>query len=584
LSGFEKLSESWVVLGHRLAARRAAKVRIPTSFVTQPEPRTIGIYARGRQLLAGNFLFAGTLIEAPDRSIWELSSQAAEVNEIIHGFTWLDDLAAVGDANARAHAQTWVQEWISLFGSAKGPGWTPSLAGRRLIRWINHGIFLLKGSDQDQSERLFLSLAQQTIFLSKRWHKARTGLPRFEALCGVIYASLSLSGMASHAREAIEILAKDCQKQIGADGGIISRNPEELLEVFALLNWVVIALNGAGLTAPAPISSALERIAPALRAVRHTEGGLARFHGGGRGIEGRLDHALSTSGIPTLPSAQLYMGFARLAAGRTSLVLDSASPPSGTASHNAHASTLAFELSSGRRQLIVNCGSGVVFGQDWRQAGRATVSHSTLSIDGFSSSRLAPGNRVRGITREYLIEVPDKVPAEFTPLSDGRRLEAAHNGYQLTHGLTHARTLDMSSDGRAISGEDLLTTLSKSDRAIFDSAMDREESPGIPFTIRFHLHPEVLSSIDLGGSAISLTLRSGEIWIFRHDSKAEMRIEPSVYLENGRLRPREAEQVVLSGRAMSYSTRVRWSLSKAQDTPTALRDFLQKDQPDTDVP
>jgi hypothetical protein len=33
---------------------------------------------------------------------------------------------------------------------------------------------------------------------------------------------------------------------------------------------------------------------------------------------------------------------------------------------------------------------------------------------------------------------------------------------------------------------------------------------------------------------------------------------------------------------MSYATRIRWSLSKAQDTPTALRD-VKENQPEFDV-
>ena len=42
---------------------------------------------------------------------------------------------------------------------------------------------------------------------------------------------------------------------------------------------------------------AIERIAPTLRALRHSDGTLARFHGGGPGREGQLDQALAASGI-----------------------------------------------------------------------------------------------------------------------------------------------------------------------------------------------------------------------------------------------------------------------------------------------
>ena len=64
---------------------------------------------------------------------------------------------------------------------------------------------------------------------------------------------------------------------------------EELLEVLSLLNWTRDILNENDHPVPEPITAAITRIAPVLRALRHADGGLARFHGGGSGIEGRLD-------------------------------------------------------------------------------------------------------------------------------------------------------------------------------------------------------------------------------------------------------------------------------------------------------
>ena len=60
MSKSDNLSARWTRLMNRVAARRATLTRAATAFVSQPEPRTIGSYARGRQLVAGNFLFAGT--------------------------------------------------------------------------------------------------------------------------------------------------------------------------------------------------------------------------------------------------------------------------------------------------------------------------------------------------------------------------------------------------------------------------------------------------------------------------------------------------------------------------------------------
>src|SRR5690606_10582358 len=104
--------------------------------------------------------------------------------------------------------------------------------------------------------------------------------------------------------------------------------------------------------------------------------------------EGRLDQALAASEVKAPRRTGLAMGFARLGHGRTTMIVDVASPPVRDASAQGHASTLAFELTSGRRPLIVNCGSGRTFGEKWRRAGRATPSHSTLAIEGYSSARL----------------------------------------------------------------------------------------------------------------------------------------------------------------------------------------------------
>ncbi|HBB84531.1 MAG TPA: heparinase, partial [Sulfitobacter sp.] len=79
-----------------------------TGFVSSPEPRTIGSFARGRQLIAGNYLFAGSLLTAPQTAMWELAPPDHVFAAELHGFAWLDDLAAVGDARARTAAQDWL--------------------------------------------------------------------------------------------------------------------------------------------------------------------------------------------------------------------------------------------------------------------------------------------------------------------------------------------------------------------------------------------------------------------------------------------------------------------------------------------
>ncbi|MDB5664811.1 heparinase II/III family protein [Cypionkella sp.] len=567
-------------LGNRLAMWRALRAQAATGFVSQPEPRSIGLYARGRQLVAGNFQFAGQLVQAVGASIWDVKLDDPGAPTETHGFLWLDDLAALGDSAARTRAQEWTWDWIARFGRGQGPGWTPDLTGRRLIRLINHALLLLQGRDRAQSDAYYRSLSAQVVFLSRRWAHVAPGLPRFEALTGLIYASLALTGMKARVAPAVAALAVECGREIDAMGGIPTRNPEELLEVFTLLTWAEQALSEAGHTPPPALVAALERIAPSLRALRHADGGLARFHGGGRGLEGRLDMALAATGVKPGPSVgqAFAMGFVRMAEARTTVIIDAARPPGGAAGVWAHASTAAFELTSGRRPVIVSCGSGAPFGADWRQAGRATASHATLAVDGFSSSRLKPGPRV-AFGRDALVDCAQVTSLRQGQLPDGLHLYMAHSGWSVTHGLSHSRELLLTKNGRKLAGTDALIARTQAERARFERLMNEAQLQGAGFAVRFHLHPDVDATLDMGGAAVSLALKSGEIWVFRHDGFATLSLEPSVYLEKGRLKPRPTRQIVLSARAVDPETRIGWTLAKAQDTPLAIRDLDRDEMP-----
>ena len=553
----------------RYAAFVSGYARPAGGFVSQPEPRSIGLYARGKQLTSGNILLAGHLAEAPGAAIWDITpvpALAGGFQAEAQGFAWLDDLAAFGTPGAQALAQDWTWGWINRYGTGRGPGWTPDLTGRRIIRWVHHATFLLSGRNAGGAQAFYRALARQSAYLSRRWQAAAPGLPRFEALTGLVYAGISLIGMGRLVPPAIAALAAACEADIDREGGIPTRNPEELLEVLTLLTWTARALSEAGQPVPAALSGAITRIAPALRTLRHADGDLARFHGGGKGMEGRLDQALAAAGARPGQPAAVAMGFARLSGRRTSVIVDASSAPGGRAALTAHASTAAFELTSGRRPLVVSCGSGTSFGPAWQQAARATPSHSVLTLDEASSSRFG----ARGEALEHLASVTG---SRLIPGAEGTDLYIAHDGWAASHGLTAGRSLTLAQDGRRLSGVETLIALTAVARRRFEDMMTLTRMEGAGFAIRFHLHPEVDAALDMADTAVSMALRSGEIWIFRFSGPAILTLEPSAYLEKGRINPRPCTQIVLRGQARGFETRIGWTLAKAKDTPLAIRDL-----------
>ncbi|MDO5659145.1 MAG: heparinase II/III family protein, partial [Paracoccus sp. (in: a-proteobacteria)] len=497
----------------------------------------------------------------------------------LHGFGWLDDLAAVGSAPARDLAQSRVLGWLEAHGRApaaapqgaqQNPVWRAEITGRRVLRWVFHAGMILPGLDRAAAQPYFDSLHAQLDYLALAAPRAEVGQAQVEAFAGLALAAMALNGARAHVEPALEALATAGTGAI-QNGALKSRNPEELLTCLSLLAWVKDGAADAGQALPADIARLIEDIAPVLRALRHADGGLPRFHGGGRGAAGRLDHSLRAATGPALTATGHPMGYARLARARATVILDAAAPPAGAAAARAHASTLALEFTSARHPIVVNCGSGRLFGPSWARASRATACHSTLSLSGLSSAKLLPPD---GDGHERLTLLPQKVwagpcdedgnllPPDTPPAHPGRpaQILAGHDGWLGTHGLNQLRELWLGPNGDELRGEDTLAALDISGQARLDEVLVNQPE-GVGFDIRFHLHPDVMAEPD--GQAIRLDLPGGEEWYFSHDLVAELRLEPSAYLESGLHEPRPTQVIVLSHRLAGRAVQIGWSFMRA---------------------
>ena len=559
--------------GPSLADRAHARLSVvgggATGVVSSPEPLWTGSAHKAERLANGLLLLGGAMVEARGESPWDVPAPSPAWSDALHGFDWLDD-AVAASPELRRELMVWLHDWVARYGAGGGPGWRPDLTGRRLARWICHAPVLLNGATSAQSRGFFRAIGRQTRFLRRRWRAAPRGLPRFHAAAGLIYAGLAVEGASGKViREGVEALARECGKAIAADGGIASRNPQELAEIFALLVWAARSLEENGLTPAQSHRDAIVRIAPALRALRLGDGGLARFHGGGAGDPEKIDRALAASGLRAGERRFQTMGFHRITTNRSTLIFDGGRKGVGEESEGLHASAFCFEASVGRRPMIVNCGPGAGFGDEWRMAARATAAHSGLTIDNVSSSLLVTNRRRRA---PRLTGGARKLTCVREEDDSGVRLIAEHDGYLASHGLIHQRRLHISPEGGDFRGEDAVTAEGAGPRAMFDQASGRGDRMSVPFTIRFHLHPDIEADVFLAGSAVRLRPPSGDIWVMRQLG-GDLTVEDSVYLDDRRVRPRATKQIVVRAEAKAYAGLVKWAFRRAEPEKPAPRDL-----------
>jgi uncharacterized heparinase superfamily protein len=513
----------------RLPSLRMGRVPdAPALPVRDPWPGDSG---RGARLLRGELEFGGG-VRTLRPGAWSEASGSALLDASAHDFTWLRDLRALGTDAARLRARALVAEWI-----ASPPGAAlarrPDVAGARITAWLGHYDFFAATADDAFRQKLMSRLVSDARSLSAALPAEELDARALTALKGLIAAAVALPEHAGFLTRALRFLPQEISRQVLPDGCHAERSPAAQLAALQDLTEIRTLLQAAQTQPPPSLAGAIERMAPALRVMRHGDGGLALFNGSREESSSLIEIALAQAGRAGRgPLALTDGGFQRLQAGRSVLIVDCGAPPPQGVDRSAHAGTLSMELSVGRDRMIVNCGAVPGGSPEWRDATRATAAHSTLVIADVSSSELRP----EGLGRR-----PGIVEAQRQEANGAHWLEASHDGWKKLFGAVHRRRLYLAESGEDVRGEDVV-----------------EAPTPQPFTLRFHLHPDVNASLQQDGEAVLLRLRSGGGWRLRADG-ARMSLDESIYL--GGHEPRRSEQVVLTGFA-DGPQQVKWAISK----------------------
>ena len=546
-----------------------------SEFIFETEPRSLGKISAGRDMVEGKINFVGQVVQQTDE-VWNFKTDEKDFYYKLHSFTWLDDLAALASVEARLLAQNWLHSWINKYSSGFGPGWTPALTGMRLVRWTHHYLFLTQGCSETKLKKFNLLLARQAKFLSKRAMSGPSGLPRFEALLGLIYAGCYLKNMEKFIEPATRALADECHHLINSEEIVFSRNSQDILNILTSLIWAKLALKDSKWNPSVTHLETIEKLALILRNLRHSDAGLPRFHGSCGDVDGQLDQALSHAESREISLSETNVGYVKLSNSRTSVIIDAAPPLMGQEAVKADASTLAFEMVSGQRRVFTSCGPGYLFGSDLSFSSRRTSSHCTVHIDNHDSSEFRSNEGWLQAPKKVIINGPRTVPKEISSNEGTKIFEGAHDGYVKNFGLTHVRKLKLSQDGQSFEGEDLMIAIEDSHKRRFDKIFKKSGSTQMSVKAAFHLHPNVRVRFDRENNRVSLALKNGELWFFNYSLDSYLQLEPTIFFENGLFEPLVSKKLILSTELAEYGTKINWSLTRALDKDLSVGDFFSK--------
>jgi uncharacterized heparinase superfamily protein len=552
---------AWRVLTVSPLYRHTLLGPVPYDLRVRLNERWPGDPKRGAAILAGEIELCGEVVRNP-RPTWFPPGAGDDWLAEWHGFGWLPDLIGTGAAG-RDPARALVQSWLRGNAAWHPLAWRCDVVATRIFAWIVHFEELVgREADRVLRREMLASIAEQVRHLSRVAAWELRGAARLRALKGLAAGLAALGGSERRMSRALRALARELPVQILPDGGHCSRSPSVQLAVLRDLIDLRAVLRAARLDVPGPLQQAIERMAPMLRFFRYGDRRLALFNNAVEEDAVLVDLVLTRSETREPAPAQApHSGFQRLQAGQSLVVIDTGSPPPTGFDDEAHAGTLSFELSQARERIIVNCGGYRGTKPAWRRVARSSAAHSVLVVGDTNALEINPDGSFS--------ENAGSLRCDRAEEGGHQWIAATHDLYRPRFGVSYSRELYLAGDGDDLRGEDRLTG-----RA------------GVPFAVRFHLHPAVEASLVEDGGGARLYLASGVTWRLRA-AGAEMSLGESIYLGSGE--PRRTQQVVLTGTTGDAGATVRWALRREPNPPPppasdkAAADQKPSGQPAADV-
>ncbi len=563
------------------APLRALRLRTPIAPIFSPMPETLplGNSTEGLKLLDGRFtLGSQTLDVGAHGDPWLTPAPSETFAFRLHSFEWLEHLNALRfdkavlkanqkiDERSRRQAHHLVDRWIQVFGSWNSYAWGNEVLANRLFAWLTSGDIVFNGGDTPQGAARRASTLKQLKRLQQTYRRVPAGTAKLKvAACLVLGGICMETDTETFLARGLDWLDDEIDIQILADGGHISRSPQQIALSLEILLCVDRALEAKGMQGSKEVRRAIDRLTPMVFFLSDADGNLFSFNGGGSGDKKRTKILLDQVKIrPKQFGYAPHTKFQRLGNNGTTLMIDVGTSPPPRYDLDAHLAPLAFELATEAGPLIVNCGWSASQPQHWREHMRHTAAHSTLVLGGQDAGNFLKNGIGKKALGPCISEASGPVHAMRKEQNEGTWLDTSHEAYVKQFGLIHGRKLYMDVLGSDIRGEDTLML------PLGGAPITREQ---IGFEIRFHLHPSVKATLAQDQKSALLIQPGGNGWRFRTDA-GPLHLEKSVYLASGK-KPVSTEQVVIYGNAygdgdgQARSNKVRWSFKRLDGLNTS---------------
>jgi len=451
----------------------------------------------------------------------------------IHTFNFLFFYQKLGGKNGIELSKKNIFFWFKKYKYYKNFPWTDDYSSKRFISIIYNYDFICSISNQKEIDKINYILnfhIKRIIFETKR--KQIEDMSSYEILA-LILIECSQKKISLHTTRKI----KDINLQIDENSMHKSYN---ILEHAKFLNNLIEIKNiflFFNIKIPQILKNNVLAMTSLLKTYEHDDFSLPLFNGCNNNHNKAIQNIFEKEQfLKTKPLIRFKNGIAAYKDSTKTLFFDVVKPTSFEFHKELSAGSLAIEISAGGEKIITNCGGAEGGGKNPAYL-KYSAAHSTIIINNTNISEIKDGGINKTFPKEVIFDSKDE--------EGGVILKGTHNGYLKNYRKICKRELYIDRKKSLFRGEDtIISAKSNIEKTLYH--------------IRFHLMPEISTTITENKKNIIIKTKKNNIWIFK--SNKEIMLENSIYVRNDMAI--ETFQIVISGITSSLKNKVLWSLEK----------------------
>ncbi len=274
-----------------------------------------------------------------------------------------------------------------------------------------------------------------------------------------------------------------------------------------------------------------------LKTYQHDDTSLPLFNGCNNNYNKAIEQIFETEQFVKTKSLKKFKNGIAVVKDSKKVIFFDVVQPSNLGFHNELGSgSLSIEISAYGEKIITNCGGSEIGGENPAYL-KYSAAHSTIILDNTNISEINESGFNSNYVKNVNFEAKDN--------ENSLILSGAHNGYLTNYKKVCKRTIFISKKRELLRGEDIII----STKSIIEKNV---------FHIRFHLMPEISTTLTENKKNIIIKTKKNNIWMFK--SNREIMIEKSIFVKNDIAI--ETNQIVISGVTSSLNTKIEWSLEK----------------------